>query len=112
MSMRLFLLQRTSAALLAVMVLLHLALIAYAVRDGLSAAEILARTRENTIMLVYYGLFAAMAALHGGIGLRTILLEWGRIGDGPANIVASAASVSLLALGLRAVWAVGYGGAP
>ena len=75
MSMRLYLLQRASAAILAPLVLVHLALIAYAVQGGLSAAEILARTRGSAGWAVFYGLFVATVAVHGSIGLRTILID-------------------------------------
>ncbi|MBE9556458.1 MAG: succinate dehydrogenase, partial [Proteobacteria bacterium] len=45
--MRLYLLQRITAAILAVAVLVHLAVIAYAVQGGLGAEEILSRTRGS-----------------------------------------------------------------
>ena len=43
----LFLAQRASAAVLAFFVTVHLATILYAVRGGLTAGEVLARTRDN-----------------------------------------------------------------
>ncbi len=71
----LWIVQRGAALVLAFAVTLHLATIIYAVHHGLSAAAILARTRGNTAWLLFYLVFAAAAALHGGIGLRTILHE-------------------------------------
>ncbi len=106
MNLRLYLLQRASAAVLAVLVLIHLALITYAVQGGLSAEEILARTRGSTGWAAFYGVFVATVALHGSIGLRTALIEWARLGRGAANGVAWTAAILLLALGARAVWAV------
>jgi fumarate reductase subunit C len=106
MSLRLYLLQRVSAAILAVLVLLHLALIAYAVQGGLTGAEILARTRGSVGWAAFYGVFVATVALHGSIGLRTVLIEWARLGRGAANGVAWVSAMLLLALGMRAVWAV------
>jgi fumarate reductase subunit C len=71
----LWILQRATAAVLAGAVLVHLATLVYAVRQGLSAAAILARTEGNLAWLGFYLLFATAAALHAGIGLRTVLRE-------------------------------------
>src|SRR3990172_13364963 len=72
--------QRASAAVLALCVLVHLITIIYAVQNGLSAAEVLGRTRGNTGWAAFYALFVAAIAVHAPIGLRTILSEmlgWG-----------------------------------
>jgi fumarate reductase subunit C len=61
--------------LLAVAVLAHLATIIGAVRGGLSAAEILGRTRGSEAWLAFYAAFALAAGLHGAIGLRAIAAE-------------------------------------
>jgi fumarate reductase subunit C len=106
MSIHLYLLQRVSAAILAVLVLVHLAVIAYAVQDGLSAEEILSRTRGSLGWGLFYGLFVATVAVHGSIGLREIMLEWTPLGRAWANGATWAVALILLALGLRAVWAV------
>jgi fumarate reductase subunit C len=106
MSLRLYLLQRATAAILALLVLVHLAVIIYAVQGGLSAAEILSRTRGSLGWGLFYGLFAVMVAVHGSIGLRGILVEWLRLGRGAANGAGWAAVLILAVLGLRAVWAV------
>jgi fumarate reductase subunit C len=95
--------QRASAALLALCVLVHLATIIYAVRGGLSAAEIFARTRGNHAWLVFYAVFVLAVAVHAPIGLRAIVSEWlgwrGRSRDACAFLFAA-----LLAwMGLRAV---------
>lgn len=112
MSTRLYLVQRTSAALLALFVLVHLTAMTFAVRGGLSAAEILGRTRGSLGWGLFYGLFVALAATHGAIGLRTVLIEWAGLNPRAAGGIAGAAGILLLALGLRAVWAVAVGGAP
>ncbi len=106
MSIRLYLLQRISALILAPLVLVHLALIVYAVQGGLTGGEILARTRGSVGWAAFYGVFVATVAVHGSIGLRTVLIEWARLGRGVANGVAWTAATLLLALGGRAVWAV------
>jgi fumarate reductase subunit C len=103
---RLWLLQRTTAAVLALCVLVHLATLIYAVRGGLGAAEILARTRGHVGWAAFYAVFVVAAAIHGGIGLRTIGAEWfgWRRGAGTGTALLFAATVLLL--GFRAVWAV------
>ena len=106
MSIRLYLLQRASAAILAVLVLVHLSVIAYAVQGGLSAEEILSRTRGSMGWGLFYGLFVVTVAVHGSIGLRGILIEWTPLGRKTVNGVGWVAAFLLLVWGLRAVMAV------
>ncbi len=73
---RLWIAQRASAVVLALCVVVHLIVIVYAMRGGLSAAEILGRTRGNVGWLVFYGVFVLAAAVHAPIGLRAIASEW------------------------------------
>jgi fumarate reductase subunit C len=68
--------QRVTALILAVAVIVHLATIMIAVRGGLTAAEIIGRTRGNEAWLAFYTAFALAAGLHGAIGLRGIAAEW------------------------------------
>ena len=63
---RLWIAQRASAAVLAVCVIVHLATIVYAVRGGLSAAEIFARTRGSVGWLAFYSLFVLAVAGDAG----------------------------------------------
>jgi fumarate reductase subunit C len=72
----LWLAQRASAAVLAVCVVVHLATIIYAVQGGLTAAEILARTRGSTGWFAFYSLFVLAVTIHAPIGLRPVLGEW------------------------------------
>ena len=102
----LFAAQRPSAMVLAPLVLLHLATMIYAVRGGLSAAEILARTRDSGFWAGIYSLFIVAAAVHGAIGVRAILREMTPLRDRSANLVAVAFVAAILALGLRAVAAL------
>ncbi len=67
--------QRASAAVLALCVIVHLVTIIYAVRNGLTAVEILGLTRGNYGWLAFYALFVAAVAVHAPIGLRTVLSE-------------------------------------
>jgi fumarate reductase subunit C len=102
----LYLAQRATALILAPLVLVHLALILVAVEGGLTAAEILGRTRGSAGWAAFYGLFVLAAAVHAPIGLRNVIREhtpWrGR------SLEAAMAAVALLlaVLGARAVIAV------
>lgn len=60
---------------LAVCVLVHLITIIYAVRNGLTAAEILARTSGSVFWTSFYAIFVAAIAVHAPIGLRNVLAE-------------------------------------
>ena len=68
--------QRASAAVLGLCVLVHLATMIYAVRGGLTAAEILGRTRGSVAWLAFYALFVLAIVVHVPIGLRAVLGEW------------------------------------
>lgn len=102
--------QRGSAAVLAVCVLVHLATIVVAVQGGLTAAEILGRVRGNGPWLAFYALFVVAVAVHGPIGIRTILLEMTPLGERAAAGIALVLACFLLAMGLRAAWDL-YGAA-
>ena len=103
---RVFLIQRASAMLLAPLVVVHLLLIVLAVRNGLTADEILSRTRGSFFWAVFYSLFVVAVSLHAPIGLRNIMLEWTSIGDRKATMVSLLFALVLLLTGLRAVIAV------
>ena len=99
----LWLAQRASAAVLAVCVVVHLGTMIYAVRGGLTAAEILGRVRGSAAWEVFYWVFVLAVAVHAPLGLRTIVRElagW----RGPALDGAAALVAFLLAVfGVRAV---------
>ena len=103
---RLYLAQRLTAVIMAPLVLLHLGVMIYAIRGGLDASEILGRTQGSVLWATVYGLFVICAAIHGAIGLRVVLHEV----MGPArrflDLFTWVVVVLLLALGLRAVYAV------
>jgi len=94
--------QRASAAVLAICVTVHLATIVYAVQGGLSAGEILERTRGNAGWLAFYTVFVLAVTVHAPIGLRSICIEW--LGwRGRSRDVALALFAALLAwMGMRA----------
>lgn len=98
--------QRISAMVLAVCVALHLAGMVWAVRGGLSAAEILARTQGNGLFAGFYAVFVLACAVHVPIGLIAIAREWWRWSPAAATWSARVVTAMLLVLGLRAVWGV------
>jgi fumarate reductase subunit C len=102
----LFLAQRISAAVLAFAVAIHLATIVYAVRGGLTAAEVLGRTRGNNWFLAVYVVFVIAVAIHAPIGLRNIAREWTPWRGRSLDIALALIAAVLLALGLRAALAV------
>ena len=103
---RLWLVQRASAAVLALCVTVHLVTMTVAVKGGLTAADILARTRGSIAWAAFYAAFVIAVAIHAPIGLRTIAGEWlawrGRGADACWIVVGA----TLLALGIRAIAAV------
>lgn len=98
--------QRVSAMALALCVLIHLAVMIYAVRGGLSAAEILGRTHGNWSFGIFYTVFVLACAVHVPIGLATIAEEW--LGWRGAKLAAGAGvyGIVIAAMGLRAVYGV------
>ncbi len=106
MNVHLYIWQRGTAALLAPMVLVHLAVIFYATRQGLSAAEILGRTRGSLAWGSFYGAFVVAAAIHAAIGIGNILSEWTPMGDKTARGLSLLFGLFLFVVGMRAVFAV------
>ena len=102
----LFLAQRATAFVLAFAVAVHLATILCAVRGGLTAAEILGRTHGNIGFALFYGVFVVAVAIHAPIGLRNVLREWTAWRSRSLDLALTVFSLLLLALGLRAVFAV------
>ena len=110
MNVKLYVLQRATAALMVPLIVGHLIVILYATRNGVSAADILGRTRGSVAWGLFYSVFVMAASVHGSIGVRGVLREWG-----PARLARNAAALDLtmwvfglilLGLGLRAVAAV------
>lgn len=106
MNVRLYIWQRATAALMAPLVLGHIAVIFYATRQNLTAADILSRTHGSALWAVYYGLFVAAASIHASIGVRNVLAEWSPLSDRGAGLLAIALGSLLAALGFHAVVAL------
>jgi fumarate reductase subunit C len=102
----LFIAQRLTAFVLALAVTVHLATILYAVRGGLNAGEILTRTHGNVVFMLFYAVFVVAVAIHAPIGLRNVLREWTAWRGRSLDFALALFSLLLLALGLRAVYAV------
>ena len=98
--------QRASAAVLAVCVVVHLGTMIYAVRNGLTAAEILGRTSGSVFWTAFYAIFVAAVAVHAPIGLRNVLAEVWRWRSRGLEVAMVAFGVLIALWGWRAVYAV------
>ena len=111
LTLRLYMLKRITALLMAPFVVTHLAVMIYAIQGGLSAAEILGRTQGSLVWFLFYGIFVVCVAIHGAIGLRAIVHEWLRVSGRSLEIIMWAVGLGLWFLGAQAVWAVTYASA-
>ena len=100
---RLWYWQRMSAMVLALCVLVHIATIVYAVRGGLTAAEILSRTRGSIAFGAFYVIFLLACAVHVPIGLAAILEEWFSLPRRAARVVSGVFAAIMLGFGLAAL---------
>lgn len=95
--------QRVSAAVLAVAVVVHLGVIIMATQNGLSATEIVDRIQGNYTWMVFYIIFVVAAALHAPVGLRTIIREMTRMQGSFPGFIAGCIGLILLIMGVQAV---------
>ena len=91
---------------LALCVLAHLVTILYAIRGGLSAAEILARTRGNFAFAIFYVVFVLSVVVHAPIGLARIAEECMQWRGRSLHVALLLVTLMLTVLGMRAVWGV------
>lgn len=108
LSLRLYLAQRLTALLMAPLVLGHLAVMIYAIQGGLDTAEILGRTQGSLVWFLFYGTFVVAVSIHGAIGLRTVVSEWGGLKGIALEVFMWLVGIALFVLGAKAVWAVTY----
>ncbi len=106
MNVRLYIWQRATAALMVPLVLGHLAVIFYATRQSLTAADILSRTHGSVLWASYYGLFVIAASIHASIGVRNILIEWSPLYERRATLLAIVLGLVLALLGFHAIIAL------
>lgn len=98
-----FVLQRASAAVLALCVVVHLATIIYAVRHALTADAIVARMHATAFWPAFYTLFVVAVAIHAPLGLRTIADEWLALRGRATDTVLALFALVLLGGGIYAV---------
>ncbi|GFE50047.1 succinate dehydrogenase [Roseobacter cerasinus] len=111
LDLRLYMLQRITALVMAPLVLGHIAVMIYAVQGGLTAEEILGRTQGSVFWFLFYGSFVVAVSIHAAIGLRVILHEtFGLTGLALRGVTWGIAAL-LLAMGGQAVIAVTWSGA-
>jgi fumarate reductase subunit C len=91
---------------LALCVAVHLATVIFAVQGGLSAAEILGRTRGNTAWLAFYLVFVAAVAVHAPIGLRAVFTEWLKWRGFTRELAVAAFAVLIAWMGWSAAFSV------
>lgn len=104
--LRLYVLQRATALLMVPLILGHLLIIFYATQTGVTAENILSRTSGSVGWAVFYGVFVLLAAIHGAIGVRSVLREWSSMRGGLLDAIMFVFAGLLIALGARAVIAV------
>ena len=102
--------QRISAMVLGVCVAIHLAIIFYAIRGGLTAQEILGRTQGNLGFAIFYEIFVLACFVHAPIGVANILQE--NIPQvGMTKPISCLLALLILTLGTTAVIGLYTGGA-
>ncbi len=106
LDLRLYMLQRLSALVMIPLVIGHIAVMIYAVQGGLTADEILYRTRGSVGWAAFYGLFVLAVSVHAAIGLRVIAHETLGLKGAALRWGGLAVFLGLLAMGARAVYAV------
>lgn len=105
-AVRLYVWQRLTAVLMVPLIAVHLIVIIYATNRGLSAADILGRTRGSLAWGLFYSLFVVAASIHGAIGVRGVAREWLGWREKGLDRLMWIFGGLLLLLGLRAVIAV------
>jgi fumarate reductase subunit C len=101
--------QRISAMVLGICVAVHLGMIFYAIRGGLTAQEILGRTEGNVLFAFFYEVFVLACFVHAPIGMANILQETfpkSRL----ARPIAWILALLILILGTTAIFGVFTGG--
>lgn len=110
LDLRLYMLQRITALIMAPLTLGHIAVMIYAVQGGLSAEEILGRTQGSVFWFLFYGSFVLAVSVHAAIGLRVILHETFGLHGKVLQILTLGVGIALIAMGLQALFAVTWVG--
>ncbi len=101
-----FVTQRVTGALLALLLLIHLITIMFAVQGDLSVSEIVARVRGNVAWITFYGLFIIIVVMHAMIGLRNILTEMSNLNRRVIDLAVITYAAVTLILGVEAIKAI------
>ena len=110
LDLRLYMLQRLTALIMAPLVIGHIAVMIYAVQGGLTVDEILARTQGSVAWFLFYGSFVIAVSIHGAIGLRVISFEWFGLKGRALQFFSWVVFALLFGLGAKAVYAVTFAG--
>ncbi|MDH5748822.1 MAG: succinate dehydrogenase [Rhodospirillales bacterium] len=94
---------RASAFVMAPLVLAHMAVMIYAIDEGLSASEILSRTQGSMGWAAFYGLFVIAASVHAAAGLRTVAQEHLSCRSKVLDVAALLFALALMGMGFTAV---------
>ncbi len=95
--------QRYSAVALIPFVLTHLATLLLIGSAGLSANDVLSRTRGSLVWMIFYSLFVGLLALHSAIGIWQVGRLINRVSPWLVAAVAWLFALATLGLGARAV---------
>lgn len=106
LDIRLYMLQRITALIMAPLTLGHIAVMIYAIQGGLSTSEILARTQGSLWWVVFYGSFVVAVSVHAAIGLRVIVAETLNLRGPVLSALTWGLCLLFLIMGARAVLAV------
>jgi len=105
---RLYMAQRLSAMIMIPLVFGHLAVMIYAIQGGLTAAEILGRTKGSVTWFLFYGTFVAAVSVHAAIGVRVIVHETFSLKGKWLEATTWLVGALLLVMGARAVLGVTF----
>lgn len=101
---RLWVMQRAAAAVLALAVVVHIITIVYAARGGLTAVEIIERVQGNISWFLFYIVFVFAAAIHAPLGLRTVFTEMTPLRGMTVGVVVVLLGLMIAILGWRAAF--------
>ena len=106
LDIRLYMLQRITALIMAPLTIGHIAVMIYAIQGGLTTGEILSRTQGSAFWFLFYGSFVLAVSIHAAIGLRVIIHELVGLKALALSMFTWTVGLLLLILGMQAVMAV------
>lgn len=106
LDLRLYMLQRLSAMVMAPLTIGHIAVMIYAIQGGLSTSEILSRTQGSFGWMMFYGTFVVAVSIHASLGIRVVISETFGLRGTVLSVLTWGICLTLLFMGARAVHAV------